>query len=136
MISPSLGILHVIGQYQLLEKEPAQMSTRKSKQRLCFHRRRRNSKQRKKVITLWCQFQIGGRAEFRNVAGVVTNVDDDGGYRIGTSQGILKGKYARAEFIPSIGTFLKQSDVPDKQVAKVDSMGDGQGYIRCNCKEP
>ena len=26
-----------------------------------------------------------GRAEFRNVAGVVTNVDDDGGYRIGTS---------------------------------------------------
>ena len=80
-----------------------------------------------------------GRAEFPNVAGVVMEVDSDGGHTIGTSKGILKGKYTRAELIPSIATFLIPSDVPEKTislrtVAREESIGDGQGYSRCMCK--
>ena len=79
-----------------------------------------------------------GRAEFRNIAGVVTSVDDNGSYTIGTNQGTLKGKYTRAEFIPTLGNFLKSSDIPDKTVAlrtvaRKESIGDGQGFTRCGC---
>ena len=46
-----------------------------------------------------------GRAEFRNIAGVVTRIDDKGSYAIGTSPGTLKGMFMRAEFILTAGTF-------------------------------
>ena len=42
-----------------------------------------------------------GRAEFRNVAGIITSVEENGSYTIGTNQGVLKQKYTRAEFIPT-----------------------------------
>ena len=58
-----------------------------------------------------------GRAEFPNVAGVVLDVDAEGGHTIGTAQGSLKGKYTRAEIIPSIASFLTPSDVPDNLIS-------------------
>ena len=54
-----------------------------------------------------------GRAEFRNVLGVMTNVSDNGNYVIGTSHGTLKQKYARPQFIPAKGSFLEVDAVPE-----------------------
>lgn len=79
-----------------------------------------------------------GRGEFRNVLGVITEVDNDGMYAIGTAHGTLKQKYARSQFVPNKVTSLKVSDIPGKEVnlrevARKESMGSGQGFTRCGC---
>ena len=79
-----------------------------------------------------------GRAEFRNVLGVITNVSDNGNYVIGTSHGTLKQKYARPQFIPAKGSFLKVDAIPEdnislREVARKATIGGGQGYRSCIC---
>ena len=79
-----------------------------------------------------------GRAEFRNVLGVVKSISNEGLYEIGTASGSLKQKYTRGEVIPSKGTFIDIQAVPNKEIslreaAQKGAMGDGQGFQRCNC---
>ena len=54
-----------------------------------------------------------GRADFRNVKGIITKCGNDGTYKIGTSHGTLKQQYTRAQFIPTIGSFLEETQVPE-----------------------
>ena len=79
-----------------------------------------------------------GRTDFRNVAGIITNVGSDGTYSIGTSGGTLKQPYVRSQFIPTQSTVLSSDDVPDKQttlqeVATNNSLMHGQGFVKCSC---
>jgi hypothetical protein len=79
-----------------------------------------------------------GRTDFRNVLDVIRMVGPDG-YTIGTQSGILKQKYVRSQFQPTIGTHLRAIDVPSKEVSLREASGmvslaHGQGFIRCHCK--
>ena len=65
-----------------------------------------------------------GRTDFRNVAGIITNVGSDGTYSIGTSEGTLKQPYVRSQFILTQSTVTSVADVPDKQ--RTQSRGGGQ----------
>ena len=47
-----------------------------------------------------------GRAEFRNVKGVILDAETDGTNTIGTNHGTLKQKYVRSQFIPTSGNFF------------------------------
>ena len=42
-----------------------------------------------------------GQTDFRNVAGIITNVGSAGTYSIGTSGGTLEQPYNRSQFIPT-----------------------------------
>ena len=80
-----------------------------------------------------------GRTDFRNICGVVTKVNGDGCYTIGTEQGILKQAYTRNQFMPTKSAFMSTDQVREKLVslreaARGASVGGGQGYERCNCK--
>ena len=79
-----------------------------------------------------------GRTDFRNVLGVIMMVGPDG-YTIGTQSGLLKQKYVRSQFQPTIGNHLRAIDVPPKEVSLREACGmvslaHGQGFIRCSCK--
>ena len=79
-----------------------------------------------------------GRADFRNVKGIITKCGNDGTYKIGTSHGTLKQQYTRAQFIPTIGSFLEETQVPEneitlREVARNESLGSGQGNRSCTC---
>ena len=79
-----------------------------------------------------------GRGEFRNIRGVVTGVEGNGCYTIGTGEGTLKQQYTRNQFVPTKGHYMSTSDVGPGQVslrqaAKGAALGSGQGYRRCHC---
>ena len=64
----------------------------------------------------------GGRSDFRNITGVITNIGQDGTYSIGTKHGILKQPFARSQFIPNKGSFLNIDDVPGNEVTTVQKV--------------
>jgi len=80
-----------------------------------------------------------GRAEFTNAKAVVLQVDESGTYKLGTRHGILKQLYTRNQFSPCEQQFLAIDDVPQereislREAANADSMGHGQGFIKCTC---
>ena len=81
-----------------------------------------------------------GRGEiFRNIKGIITINQTIGCYTIGTKHGILKQPYCRNQFIPTNAPLLQLGDVSTseitlREVARKESIGTGQGYVRCNCK--
>ena len=80
-----------------------------------------------------------GRAEFPNAKAVVLQVEENGTYKLGTRHGVLKQLYTRNQFTPCEQQFVSIEDVPKereislREVANADSMGHGQGFIRCSC---
>ena len=80
-----------------------------------------------------------GRAEFTNAKAVVLKIDESGTYKLGTRHGILKQLYTRNQFNPCEQQFLSIDDVPQereislREAANADSMGHGQGFIKCTC---
>ena len=83
-----------------------------------------------------------GRAEFSNIKAVVVRIEDNGTYKLGTKHGLIKQLFTRNQFTPCVEIFLDVTDVPISQekevsvgeVAKLDSIGTGQGFIKCSCK--
>ena len=75
-----------------------------------------------------------------NVIGVVTAVDEHGGYRVGTKHGQVKGVLARNMIEKcSQNVFISPDQVPDtvlsvRQTNTHGSTGHGQGHFHCNCK--
>jgi len=80
-----------------------------------------------------------GRAEFRNVKGVVVSVEESGMYKLGTKHGLLNQLYSRNQFMPCINKFMSVEEVPKnenitlREVARKDSIGTWQGFFKCNC---
>lgn len=80
-----------------------------------------------------------GRADARNVLGVVVTVEDDMYYKIGTERGTLPQLFTRNQFsvcpAPLIAT-EKVSGVEKslREIATASSLCGGQGYKRCSCK--
>ena len=82
-----------------------------------------------------------GRGDFRNVMGVIMGVKSNGLYQIGTHHGTLEQLYSRNQFSPwpTEQIFITIDQVPGnnitlREVARLDSNGTGQGFIRCSCK--
>ncbi len=80
-----------------------------------------------------------GRAEFRNLKAVVLSAEENGLYRIGTRHGTLHQLYSRNQFIPCVESFMgldevvKDKEVSLREAARLDSIGTGQGFFKCNC---
>ena len=53
-----------------------------------------------------------GKNEFRNVKGMVIEIDVSGIYKLGTEQGLLTQLYARNQFLLCQEKFLTVEDVP------------------------
>ena len=69
-----------------------------------------------------------GPTDPRNIKDVVTQVNDHGGYNVGTKVGLIKGYLSRnhIEFCDSELSLIA--------VASKLSMSGGQGFFHCNCK--
>ncbi len=82
-----------------------------------------------------------GRADHRNVMAVVMSVDERG-CRLETKQGVLQPLYLRSMFdLCKTNGFISVSDVPVEKIISLreaatnESVGSGQGFVRCNCKK-
>ena len=76
-----------------------------------------------------------GMAEFPNIKAVVMSVEQYGLYKIGTKHGVLQRMYVRNQFAPCTEKFLNVEDVTAnevsvREVARLDSLGTGQGYVK------
>ncbi len=79
------------------------------------------------------------KCDFRNITAVVLD-EDNGLYRLGTSQGQLQQLFTRNQFEPMKSNFLKLSQVPDtpttiRSTATAASNSGGQGFFHCNCAQ-
>ena len=77
-----------------------------------------------------------GRGDPRNLLGVVVNRDENMMYSIATSNGTLKGKYSRNQFILCAERLLKIEDM-DRQnlislrsAVNLTSLCNGQGFVK------
>lgn len=79
------------------------------------------------------------RAEFSNAKAVVLSVETNGTYKLGTKHGILKSHYTRNQFtvcaeeFVSIDDVSMEKDITLREVARLDSVGTGQGFFKCLC---
>ena len=80
-----------------------------------------------------------GRADPRNIIGVVTECSDNELYTIAVKGGILVRKYSRNQF-NVCATILYSSDdvctdknISLRQAVQLESRCCGQGFTRCNC---
>ncbi len=67
---------------------------------------------------------------------------DERGCRLGTKQGVLQPLYVRSMFdLCKTNGFISVSDVPVEKIISLreaatnESVGSGQGFVRCNCKK-
>ena len=80
-----------------------------------------------------------GRADPRNIIGVVTECSDNELYTVAVKVGILDRKYSRNQFDVCAMTLYSSADVcTDKdislrQAVQLESRCGGQGFTRCNC---
>lgn len=80
-----------------------------------------------------------GRGDARNILAIVTEVTDDGFYRLGTKGGILKQLYSRSQFSTCKAELLNIQNIPlDTEIslrsaATQSSIGTGQGFVKCSC---
>jgi hypothetical protein len=76
----------------------------------------------------------------RNTKGVVMNVNEHGGYKIGTKVGQIKGYMSRNQVQFFANATLDVSEVPvsdmsvREMVSKI-SLSGGQGFVHCQCKK-
>ncbi|GBL80573.1 hypothetical protein AVEN_225263-1 [Araneus ventricosus] len=80
-----------------------------------------------------------GLDDSSNILAVETSVTEDGFYRLGTSEEILKQLYARSQFTLCPKNLLRIEDIPDheislRSVAISQSNGSGQGFVKCMCR--
>ena len=73
-----------------------------------------------------------------NVLAMVLEVHENGLYRLGTRDGILKNLYARSQFSVCKENLLSESDIPNEEfslrtIANAQSLGNGQGMLKCTC---
>ncbi|GBO23460.1 hypothetical protein AVEN_18634-1 [Araneus ventricosus] len=71
-----------------------------------------------------------GRGDARNILAVLISVTEDGFYRLGTSEGILKQLYERSQFTLCPENLLRIENIPDyeiplRSVAIAQSSGSG-----------
>ncbi|XP_068235537.1 uncharacterized protein [Palaemon carinicauda] len=80
-----------------------------------------------------------GKDDPRNVVHVILVRNENGMYRIGVGDGILKGRYSRSYFdicrhqLKSIDEVSADKDIGLRQAVQQSSMFGGQGYAKCNC---
>ncbi|KAL5238997.1 hypothetical protein ACI65C_006407 [Semiaphis heraclei] len=78
--------------------------------------------------------------EPRSILAIVLEVTSDGFYRLGTRDGVLKQLYARSQFTVCQKKLLQIHEVPAdtevalRTVAKEQSTGTGQEFLKCVCK--
>lgn len=80
------------------------------------------------------------RGDHRNILAVITAIEDDGFYRLGTMHGMLKQLFSRNQFEICKNNFLSINDVKiDSEitlrgaVGRYNVLGNTQGYVRCQC---
>ncbi|KAJ8935305.1 hypothetical protein NQ314_012895 [Rhamnusium bicolor] len=80
-----------------------------------------------------------GRADARNILGVVISIKDDIYYKIGTEKGTLPQLFTRNQFgicpaslipLENVSTIEKSH----REIASASSLCGGQGYKRCSYK--
>ena len=81
-----------------------------------------------------------GRCEYPNLKAIVLENHENGHlWRLGCRSGVLDQWYSRNQFQPTIEKFITADEVPLgieislRAAAKAESIGGGQGYLRCNC---
>lgn len=80
-----------------------------------------------------------GKADPPNIIGIITAVDENNKYTVTTTVGTIKDrlerncfeilKYKAPEIKDAPNVFLSM-----KEIITLLSVGDGQGFVRCNCK--
>lgn len=80
-----------------------------------------------------------GRGDSRNIFSDVTRVTEDGFYRLGTAEDILKQRYARSQLSLCLKNLIRIEDIPDRvnhlrSVAFAQSSGKSQRFVKCMCK--
>ena len=79
------------------------------------------------------------RFDARNILGVITAIDQNGSYKIGTKFGAIDTSYSRNQFSICHEPVISVEDVLDEEIlllgcARKSSLTGGQGYQRCGCK--
>ena len=79
------------------------------------------------------------RCDARNILGVITAIDENGSYKIGTKFGAIDTSYSPNQFSICNEPVISVEDVPDEEIslrgcARKSSLTGGQGYQRCGCK--
>ena len=82
-----------------------------------------------------------GPADPPKLIGVVTELTANGSFKIGTKDGPLKGCLARnmvekckKNVFVSLEEVPSTSELSVRQAVAAESVGNGQGFIHCNCK--
>lgn len=81
-----------------------------------------------------------GRLTPRNVLAIVSEINNDGLYKLSTENGPLDRLFSRNELLQADSQFMSQSNdtnikkIPLRTAANMSSKGSGQGFLRCNCK--
>ena len=80
-----------------------------------------------------------GKADPPNIIGIITAVDENNKYTVTTSVGIIKDKLERNCFEILKYKAPEIKDAPNvflsmREIITLQSVGDGQGFVRCNCK--
>jgi hypothetical protein len=81
-----------------------------------------------------------GPADERNIKGVVMNVNEHGGYQIGTKVGQIKRYMSRnqVQFVANATLDVSDVSVSDMSVREIVSkisLSGGQGFVHCQCKK-
>ena len=79
------------------------------------------------------------RCDAGNILGVITAIDENGSYKIGTKFGAIDTSYSRNQFSICNEPVISVEDVPDEEIslggcARKSSLTGGQGHQRCGCK--
>ena len=81
-----------------------------------------------------------GPVDERNIKGVVMNVNEHGGYKIGTKVGQIKGYMSRnqVQFVANATLDVSEVPVSDMSVREIVSkisLSGVQGFVHCQCKK-
>ena len=61
-------------------------------------------------------------------------------YKLGTKYGLISGWFAKNAFglcnqkLISLSSVIKDKEMSVRELVKADSIGNGQGYIKCGCR--
>lgn len=80
-----------------------------------------------------------GRGDARNLIVVILK-EEDGKFEVGTKHGRVDRRLERNALDATKCTSVAVSDVPEaeftiRELVRLDSVGTGQGYRRCNCRQ-
>ena len=79
------------------------------------------------------------RCDARKILGVITAIDENGSYKIGTKFGAIDTSYSRNQFSICNEPVISIDNVPNEEIslrgcARKSSLTGSQGYQRCGCK--